>query len=606
MNTATTEPGSSPADVAHASPLAALVEHYQQLVDDPDQDVAPLGFSRQKISFRVVIEPDGRLHAIQDAREAHDSTKPTARTLVVPGQDMPTGDITKKSAAKKVRLLRGDVRFVLGLVRPNPQAPDDPAKASLAFQAFRRHHLEIEDEVSDPGFSSVCRFLETWDPEAAPELPDAAIYDQGGAFVIRGAEQWVHERPAIQAFWRSRLQQAAVERDNAAQVRSLLTNKPAAVARVHQPKIKGVTGGQGAQLLVSFDKPSYTSFGKTQSYNAPVAADEAFQYCTALNRLLANPDRRVRLGDTTAVFWTARPTGFNDVAAFFLGGVQPPTEAEQATLNTRVQSFIEHARRGAPHPGVDDPDTPFYILGLSPNAARISVRFWMPQTTGQLADRLAQHHRDLDIVGLSPDRPLTVRRILAQTAREAKDIPHQLAGALTRSILTARPYPQALFAAILRRLRADTDVNDRRAAVLKACLIRNHDHQEPLVSLNKDHPDAAYHMGRLFATLEKTQQDALPGLNKTIKDGYFSTASATPGAVFPRLLRLHQHHIEKLDGGLKVNREKLMQEVCSHIDQFPMHLPLPQQGLFAVAYYHQRQDFFTPRKQDESGADRSD
>jgi len=238
---------------------------------------------------------------------------------------------------------------------------------------------------------------------------------------------------------------------------------------------------------------------------------------------------------------------------------------------------------------------PFYVLGLSPNAARISVRFWLAGTVKEFADRLARHLREISIVGADEQRPLTIRRILFETAREAKDIPPQLSGEVARAILSGGRYPLALLSTVLRRIRADQTMNTCRAAILKACLIRNFDVEVP-VSLNKDHPEAAYHMGRLFAALEKTQQDALPGLNKSIKDGYFATASSTPASVLPRLIRLHQHHIEKLDGGLKVNRERLIQEICGHIDRFPPHLPLDQQGLFHIGYYHQRQDFFTKRQ----------
>jgi CRISPR-associated protein Csd1 len=236
---------------------------------------------------------------------------------------------------------------------------------------------------------------------------------------------------------------------------------------------------------------------------------------------------------------------------------------------------------------------PFYILGLSPNASRLSVRFWLVGTVGDFAERLARHVSNLEMDGARPDDPpLIIRRLLFETAREPKDISPQLAGAMARAVLMGGPYPQLLLNALIRRIQADRRVNHPRAAAIKAFLVRNRNWEVP-VSLDPDRQDPAYRLGRLFATLEKTQEDALPGLNATIKDRYFGAASATPATVFPRLMRLHHHHMGKIDSpGLRVNREKLVQSICEGLDAFPRHLPLDEQGLFYIGYYHQRQAFF--------------
>ncbi len=212
-----------------------------------------------------------------------------------------------------------------------------------------------------------------------------------------------------------------------------------------------------------------------------------------------------------------------------------------------------------------------------------------------MLDRVGRHQRELDIVRGAKDRDiLPIWLILAQTAREAKEIPPLLGGALLRAILTGARYPLALLAAVLRRIRADRRISHPRTAIIKAILTRNFG-MEDLAMLNPDRPETAYQLGRLFAALEKAQEDALPGLNATIKDRYFGSASATPGAVFPRLIRMDQHHLGKLEGGAKVNSEKRIQEICGRIDAFPGHLDMVGQGLFALGYYHQRQNFFTPK-----------
>ena len=578
----------------HASPIAALIAYYRRLADDPGQGVAPFGYSRQKISFRVVIEPRGEPFAIEDARQQV-GKRLAPQLLVVPGQSKPPGQGINPC------LLWDNAGYMLGFSTDDAKAE----RTARAFEAFRQRHLDLASQIDDEQFAAVCRFLERWDPANVTQVQGHELLEElagggFGVFQVRGQPGHVHERPAVKAYWQQQLDARGDDADGPA-AQSLVSGRIAPLARLHEPKIKGVTGGQSAGgVLVGFNEDAYTSYGKTQSYNAPVAEDEAFEYATALNRLLADDTHRVRLGDATVVFWSERPNAMESVLSAILGGDAPvDKDAEDPALTQRVAGFLDALRRGRPDEGIDEPDAAFYILGLSPNAARVSVRFWLSGTVGEFAQRLAEHVRNLEMMGARDDRPLTVARLLRETGREAKDIPPQLAGEVGRAILTGANYPMALMTAVLRRVRADQNMNHPRAATLKACLIRNHQMEDVPVALNKDHPEPAYHMGRLFAALEKTQQDAMPGLNKTIKDGYFATASTTPAAVFPRLIRLHQHHIEKLEGGLKVNRERLIQEICGHLDQFPAHLPIERQGMFHIGYYHQRQDFFTKREADD-------
>ena len=285
------------------------------------------------------------------------------------------------------------------------------------------------------------------------------------------------------------------------------------------------------------------------------------------------------------------------MAAFF-GSDTVARGVESGQQLERLRAFVNAAKQG--RLGQPVATAPFYVLGLSPNASRLFVRVWLSGTVAQFVDRLLRHLGDLQMVGERPaEPPLSIRRLLLETAREPKDVPPKLGGDVARAVLTGNPYPQPLFTAVIRRIRADAAVNHRRAAILKAFLIRNR-HWEVPVALNKDHPREAYHLGRLFGALEKTQEDASGGnLNSTIKDRYFGAASATPGSIFPILLRLHPHHMDKIENvGLRVNREKLVTEICSHLSAFPTHLSLEHQGLFHIGYYHQRQDFFTKRAEE--------
>jgi CRISPR-associated protein Csd1 len=575
--------------------LQKLAEYYDRLAADPDSDIAPFGFSRQKISFEVVLNPDGSLSALHDARR-DDGGRQVPRMLVVPGLAKPSGSGINPG------FLWDNAQYVLGFKADDPK----PERTRLAFEAFRDRHVALEREIDDPAFTAVCHFLQGWQPENAASHPHLSeIAGSFGIFRLVGAEEYVHDRPAVLRYWRRQLAAAS----DTPRAPSLITGDVQPIARLHEPKIKGVRGAQSSgATLVGFNADAYESYGKSQSYNAPVGVDDAFKYCTALDRLTTRRDRQVHLGDTTVVCWADRPVPFEDE---LLGIFEDVRAEDQVTLD-RVHGFLQRLRRAAGGGAIDEGDVPFYVLGLSPNAARLSVRFWLAGTVQQFAARLGQHLADLELVGAPPDMPaLSLQRILDQTARERDDIHPLLSGAVLRAVLTGGPYPPMLASAVLRRLRADAQPSSwstyARAAILKAYLTRKariHHRQEiMLMALDTECPQAAYQLGRLFAALEKTQEDAAGrDVNVTIKDRYFSAASANPVAAFPRLLRLHAHHLNKLGTdmpGLRVSRERLVQEILSRLNAtegFPSHLPLDEQGLFFLGYYHQRHAFFAPRK----------
>lgn len=579
--------------VTSGGPLTALIGYYERLRSDPDAPRVPeFGFSREKIHFAVVIEPDGRLaeSPLLDLRERAGRGRVVPTTLLVPDGGGRSG------TGMKPFFCWDNTGYALG--RDNKGKPE---RAAAMFAAFRELHLAYRDELAhDDGFAALCRFLEAWDPARAEALPgwDEAA---GGnvVFQVRGREGYVHQSHAVRAAWLRRIADPA-SADPAPTGVSLVSGDEEPIARLH-PQIAGVAGANttGA-AIVSFNLPAFSSYGKAQSFNAPVGVNDAFRYTTALNRLLADPARRVRIGDATVVFWSDRPTAADAEDAFRLFVAEEPPAGDpaehQATV-ARLRGFLDAARRGLLAHRLKEPDAPFYILGLSPNASRLNVRYWLTGTVRQFAERLAEHASQLEMIGARPDDPPpAIRRLVAETAREAKDIAPQLAGQVARAVLGGLPYPQALFGAVVRRVRVDATMNHRRASILKAFLIRNLGKEVP-VALDKDHPDEAYQLGRLFAALEKTQEDAADSkLNATIKDRYFGAAAATPGIVFPRLIQLHQHHMRKLETeGQRIHREKLVGEICGHISRFPNHLTLPHQGLFFIGYYHQRQDFFTKR-----------
>ena len=571
--------------------LAALDALYDRLKDDASYKLPRAGFSLQKITFKVVLKPTGELLEIQDARQAIDDRLRPLQ-LEVLGETKPPG------SGLNPCFLWDNASYMLGF-----EAGAEPSERThLAFDAFRAKHLALESEIRNTAYSAVCRFLEAWQPESAQGhevLEDAAVTGFG-VFQIQATPAFVHEEPAIVEWWlNSERSSGAVD-----EAQCLVTGKVKPIARIHG-KVRGVLGAQGAgAAIVGFNDDAYRSYGKDQSFNAPVSEAAAFRYVAALNALLDGPRRekhRLRLGDASVVFWTDRPSLTEDIFLEFATGSRPATqdETQDEGIRQKLEAFLAALRKAGeePHPALgEDPDaTTFYLLGLSPNAARLSIRFFYRGTVRELTGNLRRHHAD---IAVAPQRssdsefpPLWA--LLRQTARETKDIPPILAGPLLRSVITGAPYPEGLYSAVMRRIRADREIGYLRACVLKGYLSRNQ--QEDLtMSLDEERADAGYRLGRLFAALEKTQEDALGGnLNATIRDRFYSSASATPGAVFPRLMRTYQHHLSALEGGRKVVREKLIQTIVEPLREFPAHLNLSGQGLFAIGYYHQRLAFFT-------------
>lgn len=583
--------------------LQALHELYDRLSRDPEYEICPPGFSLQKVVFRVVLKPDGSLHAIEDARIKDSKGRPRPRQVRVLGHPKPSG------SGLNPCILWDTSQYMLGY-KPEDE---DPERTAQAFAAFRNRHLELEQEVRDPSFSTVCRFLEWWEPARATEWKHVLdeVGPGYGVFQILGQTRFVHQEPAVEQWW---LKHRMASRD-APVGQCLVTGQSGPISRLH-PKIKKV-GGQGEALLVSFNDRAYESYGKEQSFNAPVSELAAFRYTTALNALTDGPKsykHRFTLGDATVLFWTKEQTNTEDIfAAFAEGRLEQVTEVQNESLRHKIQLFLKALREGREAYGELDPAadrTPFYLLGLTGQArGRIGVRFFYTNTLSALLDNLHRHYDDIRVVreyGAGSKRPdpefPALWQILDETAprrngkvdREA--IPPVLEGPLLRSVIAGAPYPAGLFSAVVRRIHADRDVNYVRACIIAGYLRRNLK-QEVSMSLDTKREDPAYRLGRLFAVLEKAQRSALPDISASIRDRFYSAASATPATVFPRLLRTYQHHLGKLEGGAKIFFERLAQEILEPVKEFPAHLNLAEQGLFALGYYHQMRDLWMSKEE---------
>lgn len=582
--------------------LQRLAEHYDRMAAEGQQEVVPPGYSRQKISFCILLNADGSLNQFESLLELEGRVK-RAKLMVVPGQSKSSG------RGMNPCLLWDNAEYLLGYTND----PERQGRASRAFEASRTMHLALESAISHPAYSAVCTFLRNWSPGHGAEHPELEeLASNFGVFRVAGQMQYVHQQIT--------LPNSEISSQNAdvAKATCLVSGENEFPARLHEPKIKGVIGAQSAgALLVSFNADAFTSYGKEQSYNAPVGQQTVFKYANALNQLLAMSDRRVRLGDATIVYWADHHTQVEDAFAYlFSGGSSEKEEQKPQEDRKRVQEaklLLSQLRSGTQHVVLDPDSTPtkFFILGLSPNASRLSVRLWVEADANEILRRLREHVRDFALRG--DELPPPLWRIVQATGRAESDqkgrfksydsdsVTPKLAGDLARSVLTGAAYPQSLFAAMVRRIYSDRHIRFERVCAIKACLVRNTRHtSNPLempMELDQANSDVAYRCGRLFAILEKAQSDSAGGeLNSTIKDRYFSAASVTPALVFPRLFRLNGHHLNKLETGSKIYYERLIGSTMTAPFEFPRQLSLLDQGKFITGYFQQRQDLYTSKK----------
>lgn len=569
--------------------LQALYDYYQRRAADPESGIAPEGFEWKAIPFLIVLDAQGRFVSIQDTREGEGKKKEAKRFLVPKGE--------KRTVGIKANLLWDNAEYALGA---DPRGRSDTRERHAAFVARIKSGVPGER----PETRALLAFLAA-DPltqiqgssDAEPLWREILESNPNLAFRLDGSSSLSicdALRPDISG---------VVGGDEADGI-CLITGKPAVIARIHA-SVGGVRGAQSSgAALVSFNLAAFRSFGKDQNHNAPVSESGAFAYTTALNHLLAkDSSQKLLVGDTTTVFWSERKTDFEGSFGAFFGFAPKDDPDSEARA---VKALYESAFTGNL---ATEGDTRFFVLGLAPNAARLSVRFWHQDTLAGLTEKLRHHFDDLEIV-LSPKDPghRALMGLLCNLVLENKadNVPPNLLGPVIRAILSGSPYPQTLLHLAIRRIRAERTVTRARAAVLKAVLNRAlrqrpTDEKEITVSLDPTNLSPGYRLGRLFAVLEKIQEDAQPGINATIRDRYYGAASSSPASVFPQLLKLKNHHLAKLENpSFRGAHEKRLGEIIDGIAEMPAHLRMEEQARFAIGYYHQRQALFTKSTKPET------
>lgn len=586
--------------------LQALTAYYEQLVRQGKLS-APGWDDSFKVSYELRLNDAGQLLRVVSLLTEKTVGKKTVlapRAMRVPAHE-------KRSSGIAANFLCDNSTYLLGA-----DEKGKPERSADCFKACAKLHHTILDGVDSPAARALLAYFDSWDPAQAaahPLLAEQWKEITGNANLIFGYEaadhshSFVNDDPAIQNAWQTHYNDRSADSDLG---QCLITGKYAPIERTH-PNISGVPGAQSSgAALVSFNAPAFCSYGHEQGDNAPVSKYAAFAYTTALNRLLADRSHCKHVGDTTILCWAenAEPV-YQDAMSMFLFGADEAAGIQE----NDVQAALKRLSAGQTVPFLEkelSPDQHFYLLGLAPNAARLSVRFFLRDTFGSFAQNLQKHAEEMEIDCSEKEkfRTLPIWAVVNETTRTvpgqpAKPSP-QLAGDLLRAVLTGGRYPATLLNGVTLRIRAEQNVTRGRTAVIKAYYLRNYptelNKEVYTVSLNET-TNVPYLLGRLFSVLEAVQKAANPGINTTIKDRYFNAACATPGMSFPTLLRLSQKHLRKLNDGLATHYDKQITELMAQLPEsgFPARLSLSDQGKFTIGYYHQTQKRYVKKNEEE-------
>lgn len=577
--------------------LQSLDGYYHRLARQ-EGGLPAYGYSDQPVSYALVLGEDGMVQdvmplIVQTERRSEPKRMPVPRPII-------------RTSGVAANFLWDKTAYVLGVKR-DPDDKSQSVEAPREHAAFRDLHEKLLAECDDEGLRTVLGFLARWTPDDfASVFRNTDILDTNLVFRLDGDRGFAHNRPAAREIWARHL-----ARTSGSDGLCLVSGQNAPLARLH-PSIKGVRGARSSgAAIVSFNLGAFTSFGKDQGLNAPISENAAFAYTTALNHLLRLGERsrqRLQIGDATTVFWAEAGLPADEAAAqaaeqLFGSLFDPPSEDTlDAQAAGKLRDTLAKVAAGRPLQEIDPAlvsGTRFFVLGLAPNASRLSVRFWQVDDLGGLIARLREHWHDLEVEPRPWKAAPSPWRLVIETAPhgKAENVPPTLAGETMRAILSGGCYPATLFSSVVMRCRADRDLNGIRAAILKACLVRadrKAGRKESVsVSLDTQETNAGYRLGRLFAVLESIQREALHSVNASIRDRYYGAASATPGAVFPILLRTAGHHLSNIRKGDKTKLagwfEREIGEIVDGIGtSLPRNLAIADQGRFAIGYYHQR------------------
>lgn len=581
--------------------LQALVKHYENLVQE--EKVSKQGWCSAKVSYEIELSKEGEIKNIICLKIEEERGK----KKVIRPQNLLVPEMVTRSSGVSANFLCDNAKYLLGISQENDEK--NKKRAEECFLAARDKHLSLLNDAEGEMAKAICLFFQNWKPEKAMEYPEISenwedITD-GGNLIFGMGIHYAQDDMQIKRIWDNRKMEINQETKGIC----LVIGEQAEISRIHRG-IKGVPGAQSSgAALVSFNAPSFESYGKEQSYNAPVSKYAEFAYTTALNYLLSDRKYSLQIGDTMVVFWAE--SGKTDYQEAFLECMEPPADNQE-----ELKGLFERIRDGKPiiiKGNELNQEQRFYILGLAPNAARLSVRFFYENSFGKILNNISEHYKRMEVIKpkWEENQYLGVQEMLFETVNKKSTDKKPISNMATmtfRAILSGDRYPARLYSDTLIRIRAEQDekkLSWKRISIIKTYLIHNYKWKEGenYMGLNEESDDIAYVLGRLFSVLESIQADANPGIQATIRDRYFNSACGTPATVFPILIKLKNSHMKKIGRdkeGTKKYYEKLFADIIWKINEqegFPKRLSLEEQGKFALGYYHQIQKKYEKREE---------
>jgi CRISPR-associated protein Csd1 len=581
--------------------LGELVRYYDLLVSN-GSDIPRYGFAQTNVSGEIVLSKDGTVEAVVPLFD--EKKKPLL--IETPQQPKRTVGIEPAFMCDKAEYLFGYYQLVMEKgkkdVIDEAKTEKNMIRAVGMYDASALMHNRLLKDIDDDGAKAViCFFAEKKEQIKLPkEYPTGNL-----VFRLSGEPRFIHDRPAIKAAW----ERYCNDSDSSTElIECLISGNKEIPARLHG----GLPGfGTDKPSIVSFNLPSFESFGKKQGDNAPISESAAFKYIAVLSELLRDDRHHTILAGDKLVFWAVSHNKPSEEEADIFSGLfsikneeanKTSTDSPDNPTSDAIKSQLKTIWQGKIPEGINT-EAEFYILGLTANKTRAVIRFFHRSTFGDVLKNILQHIFDMKLSDY--DRPIPPIRILLECAvqHEYKNIPPLLESTLIRSIVEGIPYPFGLYNSVLERTRADGDINAVRTGIIKAFLNRNdriNNRKEQItMGLNKEEKSIAYRLGRLLAVFEKAQKEALGDVNSSVTDKYLNSALATPSSVYPVLFNLFDKHISKLEQtGTQIYYQRLIGEIVDGIPStgFPNVLSQEDQGRFLVGYYHQRQDLYTSKK----------
>ena len=595
-----------------------LIQALCDYADRQETDSLPDGWGYQDVDYRIMLTPEGDIDNIVDIRDP----KP------VPGKKGAEKIVYEKikilvpfrAKSTSISCYCGEHRplyiFGLNCTKDGFHAGTGKDKAKKSHAAFVEHELAFYDGLDSEMCTAYRRFVEKWDPEKETEHPELLkiAKDYGKSYFCFGLTGFRGNLEEDDQFKR-RYQEYLLKKENDGDETEkqngicAIYGERLPIARIHE-NVKLPGGNTTGCVLVGMKESAFTSYGKTQSYNSNISEKAMKKYTGALNRLLEDKSHRTILGDMVVVYFAMKKndTAECDMFSIMLGN---PVD----NLEGSMTELFQYTKSGGYTLTADcdvDESVTFYIAGMTPNSSRICQKFVYRDTFGKLIRNLIAHQNDLKIDADDPHQIFfssIAKQLISPKSSNAKVPPPLMSGVLLAA-LQGTDYPTALLETTVRRVKTDSDeekkhyikLNNVRAGIIKACLNRKlrrkGKEEEITMSLNEKNLNPAYLCGRLFAVLEKIQQDSSGGgLNRTIKDSYFASACARPSSIFPKLMKLSQNHMRKLSES-NVYYNKLIGEIVSGFEgEYPQTLSLDDQGRFIIGYYQQNKALYTGKNE---------